>query len=82
MRGGDTFLFERDHERLAKQHSDVFKVISDGKWHTLQELTTKTGHPTPSISARLRDFRKTQFGGYTIERRYLSKGLFEYRLKT
>jgi hypothetical protein len=39
-----------------------------------------TGFPEASISARLRDFRKEQFGKHVVERRRRSQGQWEYRL--
>jgi hypothetical protein len=51
----------------------------DHQWHTLADLAT-TGDPEASVSARLRDLRKPKFGGFHIERRYVSAGLWAYRL--
>lgn len=78
--GGETYEAERDRDRLARQLSRVKTAIADGQWKTLQKLQQETGAPQASISARLRDLRKPRFGGHTIERRYISNGLFEYRL--
>jgi uncharacterized membrane protein len=51
-----------------------------GDWWTLAELARATGYPEASISARLRDLRKPKFGGYTVERQYVERGLFRYRV--
>jgi hypothetical protein len=51
-----------------------------GGWWTLPQLAAATGYPEASISARIRDLRKPKFGGHTVERRHVSKGLWEYRL--
>jgi len=77
---GQTYEHERDHARLAKQREAVWKWIRGGEWWMLWELQLVTNAPEASISARLRDFRKPKFGGHTIERRYVSDGLWEYRL--
>lgn len=77
---GDTYDHARDSERLNAQLVRVFTVLRDHHWHTLAELARMTGDPTPSVSARLRDLRKAKFGGHVIERAYVDRGLWQYRL--
>lgn len=77
---GKTFVAERDGERLSKQSIRVFNLMRDGKWRSLQEISAATGYPQASISARLRDFRKPQFGAHTVNREYVERGLFRYQL--
>lgn len=84
---GATYVPERkddpgsDRERLASQLNAVAQIMGDGKWHRLEELAQAIpGATTPSISARIRDLRKPRFGGHLISRRYVERGLFEYRL--
>lgn len=81
-RDGYTFNEARDGDRLRAQHARVFNVLRSGEWLTLAKLADLTGDPPASISARIRDFRKPKFGGHTVDRRYVSKGLWEYRLST
>lgn len=59
----------------------VFEVVNTGRWFTCKEITQEIGRRTPdpkwsahpsmsfeeSIAARMRDLRKPQFGGYTVE---------------
>ena len=78
--GGETFDEGRDGDRLRKQSSEVWGLMHDSKWRTLKQISKALGHPEPSVSARLRDFRKAKFGGHIVERRYVSKGLWEYQL--
>lgn len=81
--GGATFAPEYDGRRLAAQSQAVFDLCRDGAWRTLAEIEAATGYPQASISARLRDFRKEQFGGHRVERRRRNepeRGHFEYRL--
>lgn len=57
--------------------------MNDGKWRTLSEISALTGDGEASISARLRDLRKDEFGGLNVDRRRRgdeSRGLFEYRV--
>ena len=68
-RGGETFVPEEDTERLNKQQQRVWDHMIRGGWHTLREISRATGDPEASISARLRDFRKEQFGRHEVERR-------------
>jgi len=79
-RDGSTFNQARDGKRLAMQHNRVLAALRDGKEHTLSELHKLTGDPEASISARIRDLRKPRFGSYQIERRYVERGLWAYRL--
>lgn len=78
-RDGLTFAPERDTDRLNRQAQLVFRVVSDGEWHTLGDIAAKTDQPEASVSARLRDLRKERFGSHVIARRYLRDGLWEYR---
>lgn len=77
---GADYLPERDNKRLGDQLKDIYNLMSDGVWRTLSDIERITGHPQASISAQLRHLRKPRFGGFTVERRYVSHGLYEYRL--
>lgn len=77
---GATFDAERDGSRLRAQLNRVLTAMRDGQWRTLAQLAESAEAPEASVSARLRDLRKPKFGGYTVERRYVSAGLFEYRV--
>lgn len=76
-RGGATYSAPRGFARLNAQQADVWAFVRDGHWHTLREIAAATGHPEASVSARLRDFRKM---GKAIEREYVERGLFKYRV--
>lgn len=65
---GPTMTDELDGPRIAKQLADVRQAVGDGMWWTLAELAEVVGAPEASISARLRDLRKPQFGGHTVNR--------------
>lgn len=77
---GATYERDLDHARLGKQFLRVARLMGDGAWHTLHEISGRTGDPEASVSARLRDLRKRKFGGHTVERERLAGGLFRYRL--
>lgn len=77
QRDGETFDAARDGKRLNAQAADVFRLMQDGKWRTLGDIADATGHPEASVSARLRDLRKV---GYTVDREYVSRGLWRYRV--
>ncbi len=81
-RGGATFDPAIDTLRLNKQMRAVYSVVRDGDWHTLRAVANDTGSPEASVSARLRDFRKRQFGGHTVERKRVdfAGGTWVYRL--
>lgn len=77
---GSTFDAKRDGDRLKIQLDAVRSVMMDGQWRTLADIGGRVKAPEASVSARLRDLRKTKFGGYTVERRYVRRGLYEYRI--
>lgn len=79
-RDGSTYDHARDGQRLHAQHNRVLAFMRDEQWHTLSEIHNATGDPEASVSARLRDLRKKRFGSHNIERRYVRRGLYEYRL--
>lgn len=79
-RDGQSFSRKRDGVRLNKQAQDVFDFMSVGCWSTLREISKATGHPEASVSARLRDLKKSKFGGYLIEKRNLGGGLWQYHM--
>lgn len=80
VRDGATFDRDRDGARLNAQAQRVFDAMRDGEWHTPEELERLTGDNWASVSARARDFRKSRYGGFTVERRSVGHGLWEYRL--
>jgi len=43
--------------------------MADGNWHTLKEISEKSGYSEASVSAQLRDYRKTRYGGHTVDMR-------------
>ena len=80
---GETFEPEHDRARLSGQLGRVRSLMRDGAWRTLAEIVAVVGGSEAGVSARLRDFRKRQFGSHEVERRRrgdAADGLYEYRL--
>lgn len=77
---GATYDHSRDCTRLAEQTQAVFTIMKDGQFRTLSHISRMTGAPEASVSARLRDLRKPRFGGHTVNRQYVRRGLFQYQL--
>jgi len=77
---GSDYIPNRDDKRLTGQIQDIFTLMKDGKWRTLEDIGYQTGHPEASVSAQLRHLRKQRFGSHSIEKRYLGNGLYQYRL--
>lgn len=77
---GDVYEETRDKSRLSKQLARVRDAMLDGKWRTFSEISLITLDPEPSISAQLRHLRRPEFGGYNVDKRKLSSGLWEYRV--
>lgn len=78
--GGATFDPERDEVRLNAQLRRVRDVLDGGDWWYLRQVSAATGDPEASVSARIRDLRKPQFGGHQIEREFVRRGLHRYRM--
>jgi hypothetical protein len=80
----------RASNKMNNRYSAVFHIMEDRHWHTLAELNEATGDSDASVSSQLRDFRKLEFGGFTVEKRYKGASIrnnsrrsveFEYRLE-
>lgn len=77
---GDTFDATLDGPRLTGAMERVRKVMADHQWHTLAEVAERAKCSEAGASARVRDLRKTKFGAYTVHRRRVAGGLWEYRM--
>ena len=77
---GESYDQDRDHAQLASLYDRVFNQMSDGQWWTIPRLHLFVGGSENGIAARLRDFRKPQFGGYEVAKRHLGCGLWAYCL--
>ena len=80
---GSDIVQELDQKRLTGQILRVYNYMSDGRWRTLDELSSATVAPHASVSAQLRNLRKERFGGLGIDKRRRgepSDGLWEYKL--
>ena len=78
---GVTINDERDNGRLQAQLDLVRQLtLSTELWYTLAELSQRTNFPEASVSARLRDLRKPKFGGYTVDRKYVERGTWAYKV--
>jgi len=70
--------------RHGAQREQIRMVMVDGAWRSLPDIATAinaSDASIPSISARLRDLRKPEFGSYTVDKRQPRKGYFEYCVK-
>ncbi len=79
---GKTYNQELDKERLSTQLTRTFEAMNNNGWMTLREITDMAGGSEAGVSARIRDLRSAQGGGYIIEKRRREgcNGLWEYRL--
>jgi hypothetical protein len=77
---GPDYNPDRDHSRLKSQISQIFHLMKDAQWRTLEEIAWSTGFPEGSISAQLRHLRKPRFGSHTVNREYVNNGLYAYQL--
>lgn len=77
---GSDYVPERDNGRLQSQLEQIFELMKDGNWRSLEAISLWTGAPAASVSAQLRHLRKERFGGHTVEKRYEGQGLHLYRV--
>lgn len=77
---GGTYVPARDHARLCGQLLKTYDVMKDKEWHSLREISVLIGGTEASISARIRDLRKPEYGSHSIERKHVKNGLFLYRM--
>ncbi len=83
---GETYDPPIDHKRLTTQLGRVRQVLlaasRSGVWYTLRDLSDECNAPEASISARIRDLRKSKFGGYKVDhRRKDRRGTWEYQIR-
>jgi len=77
-----TYVPSLDEERIDNQRQRVWAAMGTA-WRTLEEVAFKTGVPEASVSARLRDLRRPEYGAHAVERRRRGdpkRGLHEYRV--
>lgn len=82
---GATYDPDLDRKRLVTQLQAVRGHMLASGWQTIPEIRAAIGFGTPqSISARLRDLRKTKHGSFIVDRRRRGAGvdgLWEYRVR-
>lgn len=67
-------------KRLTGQAQRVWECVKGGQWWTLADLSREAKGSEAAVSARLRDLRKPEWGGYTVEREHLGNGIWRYRV--
>ena len=77
---GETYDPNRDGERLSGQLERVYRLMRDGRWRTLAAIAEVAEGTEASVSARLRDLRKSKYGCRVVLRRHVRRGLWEYKL--
>jgi len=77
---GADVVHERDSPRLTTQLETIRRMMMNGRWWTVAELEYATGHPGTSISAQIRNLKKSRFGSWKVDRRYEGNGLYSFRL--
>lgn len=74
----------KDEQRAEKLTGDlrrIYDIMCDGKAHLVSDIASRLNLPECSVSAQIRHLRKPKFGGYTIKRISLTKGLSAYQLE-
>ncbi len=80
---GETYCPLFDQHRLTRQLDRVRLCMSKGGWYTLDYIAGFAGGSEASVSARLRDLRKRENGGFIVNRRRVpnANGLWEYQME-
>tara|TARA_R100000808_G_C2149543_1_gene157972 strand:- start:1287 stop:1676 length:390 start_codon:yes stop_codon:yes gene_type:complete len=76
---GQTYDERRDGDYLSSLYDRVVEFMGDGRYHTLQEIQHACGGTEASVSARLRDMRKDEFGAHKVEARCFPGRVWMYR---
>lgn len=76
----DGIVNKQDSHRLTTQLDHIRSLMSDGVWRSVTEINQITGYPETSISAQLRNLRKSKFGGWTVNRRRWGN-TYQFQLK-
>jgi hypothetical protein len=79
--GGATYDPAQDHKRLSGQLLRVYMLMRDSRWRTLAQIKAEVGGSEASVSARLRDLRKDDYGAFVVDRERIDGGLYTYRLR-
>ena len=77
---GPDYIPVRDNQRLISQFQRILNLMLDGRPRTLRQIAKVTGDPEALISAQIRHAQKERFGSYEVEKSYLGKGVFTYRI--
>jgi len=78
---GSTYDKNKDQVRLSRQIDKVRYFLEISDYVTLEEISVATGIKNmSSISARIGDLRKDRHGNRVVERKYISDGLYSYKL--
>lgn len=70
---------QQEWRHTGKQQLDVYNVMKDQQWHSLEDVYRKVGGRQTSVSACIRNLRKQNYGGFIIERAR-EDGEYLYRL--
>ena len=60
-------VLSRAPQSATNARAIIYEQMADGEWYTLRDLAFIAGCSEAATSARIRDLRKSQYGGYTIE---------------
>jgi hypothetical protein len=72
--------------KLRKDLVAIKRAMNGKGWQTLWTIGSRVyelsqTHMEPqTVSARVRDLRKEQYGGHDVQRRYAGNGIYEYKL--
>jgi len=78
---GDDYKPARDAARLGGGMLRVLKVMIDGEPRTIPEIITQARVSPMSASRFIRYLRKPEFGGFIINKNYITGGLYYYSLQ-
>jgi len=67
-------------KRTAADMAFVLKLLQDGQWWLLDDLSVAVGCPTQSVSAHIRGLRERRNGAWIIKREHVGGGLHRYQL--
>lgn len=78
---GEDFDMERDGERLSRLRDQIWRLMYDQRWRTLEQVSNATRGSEASCSSKLRDFRKPKYGSHYLNKEYIGNGLWKYQVQ-
>ena|SRR3990167_874785 len=76
-------ITEKEKSKMTGARNDVFQIMRDGAWRTIEQIQGMMFEfcPSQSVTIYLRSFREAQYGSYIVKKKKLGRGrVFQYQV--